>query len=588
MQIRVLFLIVCIGLSSCQTSGQENGDGSSQPARKMPAYVMEELPSTAVNALQSTHFQFFRYGKIDEDKIKGIAAANEATVSKIQGFTKIFLPAAKYSWYLYPSVEVKGLMLKNSSPCQVDFEKKEIHAVVNDIFLDYYLGKANELLLDELLGTPQKRVLKSGLAVYFTDRWQKMGYRYWAGKLAAADQLPTLADLLNNGNWEHSSDLIFGAAAAAFCDFAVKRFGKKVFLEKYKSWESSPGEINSLEPAWQAFCKQLGVPGQTSPPPPLPYLKGFNFAHEGYRIYNGYGSRKADLTLGYLKQMNVNSVAIVPYTFMKSPNVPSPIPVAKWTGAENDESVIHTSESAQALGMKVVLKPQVWMGRGFWTGDIDMQTEEDWQAFFKHYGHWIAHYAMLCEIYGWEMLCTGNEMVKTTLKRGQDWRKLIRSIRKIYSGNLTYAANWGEEFENIKIWDELDYIGLNSYYPLSKKDDPSNEELDSGFEQVVQKIETVHAKYQKQVIFTEIGFPCAKAPWKEPHQDWGDLTPDPEQQKRCYVTVFKNIQKKPWCSGILWWKYPSDMEHRQRQDTGFSPHGKAAEDVVAKWFAEME
>jgi hypothetical protein len=284
--------------------------------------------------------------------------------------------------------------------------------------------------------------------------------------------------------------------------------------------------------------------------------------------------------------MQASAIAIVPYSYVRYPKKPHPIPVVKQAGAENDESVIQSSEDAQALGLSVVLKPQIWVGRGMWTGDIEMGSDADWQVFFKHYGHWITHYAMLAEIHEWESLCIGTELIATTLKREQDWKKLARNIRHIYNGAMTYAANWGEEFEKTTLWEDLDYIGLNCYYPLSKKSNPSDRELKKGFEAVIDKIKTVHRRYKKPVVFTEIGFPCIEAPWVEPHNDWGEFVHNPQHQKRCYEIVFEKIKDQPWCNGILWWKYPSDLSPNRRRETGFTPHNKPAEAVVAKWFGE--
>jgi hypothetical protein len=39
-------------------------------------------------------------------------------------------------------------------------------------------------------------------------------------------------------------------------------------------------------------------------------------------------------------------------------------------------------------------------------------------------------------------------------------------IRKIYTGKLTYAANW-DDFDKVPFWKELDYIGIDAYFPLS-------------------------------------------------------------------------------------------------------------------------
>ncbi|MEM6723389.1 MAG: hypothetical protein AAF598_05080, partial [Bacteroidota bacterium] len=45
------------------------------------------------------------------------------------------------------------------------------------------------------------------------------------------------------------------------------------------------------------------------------------------------------------------------------------------------------------------------------------------------------------------------------------WRTIIRSARQHYTGELTLAANF-DNYREISFWDELDFIGINAYFPL--------------------------------------------------------------------------------------------------------------------------
>jgi hypothetical protein len=56
-----------------------------------------------------------------------------------------------------------------------------------------------------------------------------------------------------------------------------------------------------------------------------------------------------------------------------------------------------------------------------------------------------------------------------TTEREDEWRALISNIRKVYSGKLIYAANFHEEYEHVKFWDALDYIGVQAYFSLAIK-----------------------------------------------------------------------------------------------------------------------
>ena len=154
-----------------------------------------------------------------------------------------------------------------------------------------------------------------------------------------------------------------------------------------------------------------------------------------------------------------------------------------------------------------------------------------------------------------------------------EWRQLIARARQLYPGPLVYAAVQGPEFETIRFWDALDYIGLNNYYPL-----PDDLSADA----VLQKVEAVQRQFNKPVIFPEAGFASLKnphrAPWDETHRELS-----PEDQARCYEAVLRAFYRKPWFQGVYWWKVGTNGMGGP-QDASHTPWGKPAMDVVARWY----
>jgi Glycoside Hydrolase Family 113 len=582
-------------LCACQSSGQQEKPPKKESQgfshrRSPPQEVLDSLPYDGKLVLKTAHFEFFAHGAISPQDVQRLAGASENSVAAIFQFTDYKDQLPMFRHHLYVSAEEKGLMLNNSTHAHVDIEAGEIHTVLNEIYNDNFTGKENELVLHHILGPPKTEALLHGLAIFFTENWQRKGYRHWAARLAAGNFLPGLPDLLNMENWAQNSEMIAECLSATFVEFLTGQWGRNFFLERYATWQPNEMESLQLEVDWHGFLAQLAEAEELAvrtAPPPLPYLKGFNFTHEGYRIYNGYGSRLARHSVDEMKALGSNAMALIPYSFLRNPNVPATIPVVKYPGSETDEAVIASAFYAKKQGLAVMLKPQIWLGHGQWPGDIKMSSDAGWKTFFGDYSYWMAHYALLAELYDLDLLCIGTEMAQTTRIRPSDWRYLIHRLRKLYSGSLTYAANWGEEFENITIWDDLDYIGLNCYYPLSSKDNPTQQELESGFAVVLSKIDRVWSRYHKPVIFTEIGFASVDRPWKEPHVDWGGHAYNEQDQKTCYEIIFKGIRHQPWCKGILWWKFPSYLRQSERSRTGFSPWHKAAEEVVKNRFSDM-
>jgi len=129
----------------------------------------------------------------------------------------------------------------------------------------------------------------------------------------------------------------------------------------------------------------------------------------------------------------------------------------------------------------------------------------------------------------------------------------------------------------------LDFIGINCYYPLSKKNVVSDAELQRNFKHIKDKIQTVYQKYQKPIVFTEIGFRSINAPWRNPHAE-GDDTFNEEHQERCYKVILEGIQNEEWYGGILWWKYPSYLNYGGSENNSFTPNNKLAERTVQHYF----
>lgn len=293
--------------------------------------------------------------------------------------------------------------------------------------------------------------------------------------------------------------------------------------------------------------------------------KGVNFTAEGRR---GYGSDEAVDILRKLPEYGVNSIALVPYGMTRMG-----LGAIRYGGLERDDDLIKIAEHAHTLGIKVMLKPQLW-APGMFIGDLDFPAEQERKAWFVEYREFIGHYAGLATRMRADIFCVGTELSKLTRDQNE-WRRIIAEVRRVYKGPLTYAAVQGPEFENLTFWDALDYIGLNNYYPL--QDDLSTTAI-------VAKVEAVQKKFRKPVIFPEAGFASLEAPHKAP---WDDTRRklSMEDQARCYEATYRAFWSKPWFKGIYWWKVgtngfggPNDGSH--------TPWGKPAMEVVRRWYKQ--
>jgi len=253
---------------------------------------------------------------------------------------------------------------------------------------------------------------------------------------------------------------------------------------------------------------------------------------------------------------------------------------------ESDEGLIETTRLAHARGIRVLLKPHLWLRRG-WPGDIAMRREEDWRAWFASYREFILHYADLAQRAGIEALAVGTELGGTT-RREAEWRALIADVRARYRGKLTYCANWSEDVEHVAFWDALDWIGVQAYYPLAENPAPTVDQLLQGWRKPVATLKALSARTKRPVLFTEVGYhaldTAASRPW-----EWRlEGRPSEETQARCYEALYRVAGANPWIQGVYIWKwFPRHDRAGGRRRSDYTPQGKAAERVLEREYGKI-
>ncbi|WP_035467627.1 glycoside hydrolase family 113 [Algoriphagus mannitolivorans] len=288
--------------------------------------------------------------------------------------------------------------------------------------------------------------------------------------------------------------------------------------------------------------------------------------------------------IAQLKATGANAISQTPFGWQAEKNSPEirwdMSNERRWWG-ETPYGIEATLDSSSRYGIMNMLKPHLWVREG-WVGEIEMKNEADWKQWFENYKAFILDYARLAEKLNFPMLCVGTELEKSSA-REKDWREVIAEVRKVYSGKITYAANF-TEFEKIKFWDALDYIGVQAYFPLSKSHQPELSELIASWNSHLPRVEKLVKKYKKPVLFTEIGYcntiDAAMEPWVWPNER-KEIALSEEIQARCYEAFFQTAWKKEWLAGVYFWKWYPENHSRQPD---FTPQGKMAEKVMRSYF----
>ena len=284
--------------------------------------------------------------------------------------------------------------------------------------------------------------------------------------------------------------------------------------------------------------------------------------------------------------VHANHAAVMPFGFIR--DIASPEIIfntdRQWFG-ETKKGAKQYIEVLHKNGIEVLLKPQIWIWRGEFTGTLKMESEEDWKTLETSYEKFIITYAELAAESKVKVFCIGTELELFVKNRPKYWSGLIGKIRKIYKGELTYAANW-DEYSRTPFWSEVDYIGIDAYFPLSEEQNPSTEQLKKGWKKWKTNMKTLSEEKGKPVLFTEFGYRSmdytAKKPWLV---DRNETAVNLNAQVNATQAIFEEFWKEDWFAGGYVWKW--FIKHEKaggENDNRFTPQNKPAEQTLKEWY----
>ncbi len=293
-----------------------------------------------------------------------------------------------------------------------------------------------------------------------------------------------------------------------------------------------------------------------------------------------------------LHQLNFNWITLVPYGDQE--DFDSPILTHERGVVEKEDSNwVNQIAIAKSLGFKIMIKPHIWLGSPSdqkWRSDIYPINDKNWESWKESYRSFIFRYALIAEKSKAEMLCIGTELTRLSIEKPTFWKQLIREVKEIYSGKIIYAANWYDEYEKITFWNELDYIGIQAYFPLSQKENPSVPEISKGWNKYISSLEAIHKKYDRNIIFTEIGYKSTPdsgiEPWK-----WIDYTTIEDKlisiktQSNLYQAFFNSVWENDWFEGVHLWHHTIHRQEGHKYDSlDFSIQNKPVSKIIKKGF----
>ncbi|MBQ0734365.1 glycoside hydrolase family 113 [Aquimarina celericrescens] len=286
-------------------------------------------------------------------------------------------------------------------------------------------------------------------------------------------------------------------------------------------------------------------------------------------------------------KVNANWAAVMPFGFLRNLETPTVVfnVERQWWG-ERIEGAKKTIALLNKKGIKVMLKPQIWVWRGEFTGNINMDSEENWKVLENSYEEFMMLYAQLAQEMKVPILCIGTELHTFVQTRPQFWGLLIKKIRSIYKGKLTYAENW-DQFDKAPFWQELDYIGIDAYFPVAESQTPSIEELKEGWQKHKIDIMKLQNKVDKPVLFTEYGYRSVHYTGKEP---WDSNRIEGnfnfEAQNNALIALYEEFWSEPWFAGGFLWKwFHNHGEVGGKRNNRFTIQNKPSEKIIQEFYS---
>jgi len=286
-----------------------------------------------------------------------------------------------------------------------------------------------------------------------------------------------------------------------------------------------------------------------------------------------------------IDSINANWIALIPFgfTYPTGSKVHYNSP-RQWWG-ERPEGIRTLIQYAHEKKLKVMLKPQVWIPGG-WVGAYELKKEEKIAEWKETYRDFILTFAEIAAEFEIALFCVGTEYKLMAVQHPDCWRALIAEVRTIYKGKITYASNW-DHYQAIPFWEELDYIGVNGYFPLVEQPTPTPKEIAKAWQPIIKQLGDFSKEQNKPILFTEMGYmSCDYAAWRTWENESQSPAVNSIAQANAYEGLFNSIWKEDWFAGIFLWEWHHNHKNAGgNKDKHYTPQNKPAQQIIKQGFS---
>lgn len=287
------------------------------------------------------------------------------------------------------------------------------------------------------------------------------------------------------------------------------------------------------------------------------------------------GSAACGQSLAMLKALGADAVALVCFFWQAKPEsadvaLGSDIPL---------EELRAGIRQARGLGLKVLLKPHVWVPQT-WAGAVNPTGEGAWERWFSGYGNGLETLAQLAAAEGAEGFAIGTELRGTSHR--PEWREMIARVRRHYQGLLTYVAHWDGEVLRVPFWDLLDVAAVSLYAPLGGNPTNISAAVTGNADELVKWRDRIG----KPLWIAELGLRSATGaqakPWESAEER--EAQPDEQVQAEALAHWLAALEQRGF-RDVLIWRWFSTPDIGGPTDTDFTIQGKRAATVLHDWLS---
>jgi|TARA_B110000483_G_scaffold216696_1_gene268480 hypothetical protein len=285
-----------------------------------------------------------------------------------------------------------------------------------------------------------------------------------------------------------------------------------------------------------------------------------------------------------LVNIGTNWVCLMPYGFINETDATITFDIDNMWWGEQSDGLIKGIVKAKALGLKVMVKPMLWMRNGSYTGELQLLTFAKWTVFEEEYNNFATHFAEIADSLNVEIFCIGTELKSFCQFKPNYFNGLVDTLNKNTALKLTYAANW-DNYQNIPFWNKLDFIGVDAYFPLLPNAILEKEAVKRSWVKTKFELKDFAEKNKKQILFTEYGYTSTMQCVKQPWNDKLSKTVNDSNQEIAIGALIETFYPQPWfVGGFLWKWYDGKTNLPKGIATDYTPQGKSAKKAIKNYF----